>query len=182
MSGPMPPYTGTRLGIAKTCCLLLTLLCATSGCVQRRLLVRTNPPGATVYVDNVEIGKSPTAVNYTYYGTRQIRIEREGYETIDEFVRMRPPFYEIPPLDFVSETMVPVTIVDGRTLDYTLRPETLVPREQLFDRANGLRGAAQMGNLPPAAVQGLQPPPVRSLPPHSTVWVTPTENRPPPQP
>lgn len=177
MSSPPLPKLNTSL--AAMCCLLIGVFAA-SGCVQRRLLVRTNPPGATVYVDNVEIGKTPTGVNYTYYGTRQIRIEREGYETINEFVRMRPPFYEIPPLDLVSETMVPVTIVDGRTLDYTLRPLTVVPREQLFERANGLRNAAQFGNLPPAAVQGLHPPPVRSLPPHSTVWVTPTERVPQP--
>ena len=36
-----------------------------SGCVHRRLTVRSNPPGAAVYVDNQEIGTTPVTANYT---------------------------------------------------------------------------------------------------------------------
>src|SRR5688572_10814496 len=35
------------------------MLLSASGCVRRRLNVRSNPPGALVYVDNQQIGTTP---------------------------------------------------------------------------------------------------------------------------
>jgi hypothetical protein len=39
---------------------LLTLL-AVAGCVQRRMTIRSNPPGALVYVDDYQIGTTPVS-------------------------------------------------------------------------------------------------------------------------
>ncbi len=125
------------------------MVVAVTGCVQRRLVVRSQPAGAVVYVDNVEIGKTPTAVNFTYYGTRRIRLVRDGFETIVDFVRIQPPFYEYPGLEFVSENLVPFTIQDRRLLTYTLRPKRMVPTEQLIRRAEQLR--RNSGGGPPVA-------------------------------
>ncbi|HZN34398.1 MAG TPA: PEGA domain-containing protein, partial [Pirellulaceae bacterium] len=59
----------------------LLAVCATSGCVRRRLTVRTFPPGAQVYVDDQEIGTTPCSASFVYYGTRKITVMKDGYRT-----------------------------------------------------------------------------------------------------
>lgn len=118
------------------------LACAT-GCVQRRMTIRSNPPGALVYVDNREIGITPASVSFIYYGTRQIRLVKDGYETLVVQQPVLPPWYQIPPLDFFSENIVPGELRDQRTFTYQMRPQMVVPTDQLIQRGEGLRSAAQ---------------------------------------
>ena len=54
-----------------------------------------------------------------------------------------PPWYEIPPLDFFSETLVPGKIRDVRTFDYQLRPQGVVPKDELLGQAESLRRGTQ---------------------------------------
>lgn len=110
-----------------------------SGCVQRRMTIRSSPPGARVYVDDYEIGTTPTSHNFTYYGKRKIRLVKDGYETLTVVQPIPAPWYQIPPLDFVSENFIPGKIRDRRTFNYQLTPQMIVPTEQLLGRAEGLR-------------------------------------------
>ena len=119
--------------------LVITLLLPAGGCVRRRLNVRTNPPGALVYVDNQQIGTTPCSVDFTYYGTREIRLIKPGFETLTVNQPIPTPWYEFPPLDFVSENLVATKIRDNRTVTYDLAPQVIVPTQQLVDRANQLR-------------------------------------------
>ena len=95
------------------------------------MILRTNPPGALAYVDDNEVGLTPVAISPIYYGSRKIRLVKDGYETLTLIQSVPPPWYEIPPLDFFSETLVPGTIRDVRTFDYQLRPQGVVPQEDL---------------------------------------------------
>lgn len=127
------------------------MLLPASGCVRRRLNVRTNPPGALVYVDNQQIGTTPCSVDFTYYGTREIRLVKPGYETLTVNQPIPMPWYQIPPLDFVSENLVPTKIRDNRTVSYNLAPQLIVPTQQILDRANQLRQETnQYPGVPPA--------------------------------
>ena len=50
---------------------LAVLVClAALGCVQRRMTIRSNPPGALVYVDDYQVGTTPVSTDFGYYGTR----------------------------------------------------------------------------------------------------------------
>jgi hypothetical protein len=122
---------------------IVVLLCSSllpaSGCVRRRLNIRSNPEGALVYVDNQQIGTTPCSVDFTYYGTREIRLIKPGYETLTVNQPIPMPWYQVPPLDFVSENLTPAKIRDNRTVTYDLAPQIIVPTEQLLDRANQLR-------------------------------------------
>ncbi|HMO84750.1 MAG TPA: PEGA domain-containing protein [Lacipirellulaceae bacterium] len=128
------------------------------GCVRRRLVVRSNPPGATVYVDNQPIGTTPCATSFVYYGTREIRLVKPGYETLTVKQPIPAPWYQIPPLDFASENLTPNEIHDFRTVTYNLTPQVIVPPEQIIARGDQLRAASQMGNVVPAAVGAGGPP------------------------
>ncbi len=128
-----------RRAIRAVIILAAVLLPVLTGCVERRMTVRTNPPGALVYVDDYEIGATPISADFTYYGTRKIRIVKDGYETLTVMQPFPTPWYEVPPIDFITENFVPGKIRDQRVLDYQLKPQMIVPTDQLMSRAEGLR-------------------------------------------
>ncbi len=142
-------------------CLALLLLAFAPGCVRRRMIVRSNPPGAMVYVDNQAIGMTPAATDFVYYGTRELRLVKPGFETLTVNQPIPAPWYQIPPLDFVSENIVPRKIQDYRTLSYDLVPQVIVPKAQLLERGQLLRQQTQQGPMLPVAAVGptLLPPP-----------------------
>ncbi len=136
---------------AKLMVLIVCLVCL-SGCVRRRMTIRTNPPGAVVFVDDYQIGTTPVSTNFVHYGTRKIRIVKDGYETLTVEQPIPTPWYEIPPIDFVAETLVPTEIQDHRTLNYQLVPQRVVPPDQLRARAEDLRTRAT-SPVPAPAIQ-----------------------------
>ena len=127
----------------------LGLFFTTSGCVHRRLTVRTNPPGAEVYVDNYPIGTSPVSTSFLYYGTRKFRLVKDGYETLTVEQKIPAPWYQYFPLDFVSENVWPGEIRDEQTLDFQLAPQQIVPTELILERAENLRASSQPAVIAP---------------------------------
>lgn len=129
---PMPRFSPLLLSAAM---LMLTSV----GCVRRRLMVRTNPAGATVSIDNQVIGTTPAASSFVYYGTREIRIEKDGYRTETIRRKIHPPWYQLPGIDFVAETVWPGEIRDERIIDVELVPKELEPTDTVLQRADSLR-------------------------------------------
>jgi hypothetical protein len=158
--------------------LVLAALVVPTGCVRRRLAVRSNPPGALVFVDNQQIGTTPCSVDFTYYGTREIRLVKPGYETLTVNQPIPMPWYQIPPIDFVSENVMPNKIEDHRTVAFDLQPQLIVPTEQLLDRANQLRQETLAGAAGPAvsvtSAPGLPATPPPSFGPPPSFAPTPT--------
>jgi hypothetical protein len=137
-------------------CLLLALIvatCLSTGCVRRRLTVRTQPAGAQVFVDDQEIGTTPCSSSFVYYGTRKITLIKDGYRTETLYQKINPPWYQIPPLDFVSENLLVRELRDERVVDVQMVPQEIVPQARLLERANSLRLGAATGQitLPPGA-------------------------------
>jgi len=127
---------------------LAVCLCST-GCVRRRLTVRTFPAGAQVFVDDQDIGITPCSATFVYYGTRKITVMKDGYRTETLFQKIYPPWYQIPPLDFVTENVVAREIRDERIVDVQLLPEEIIPQQRLLERAQSLRDGAQTGSVTP---------------------------------
>lgn len=122
-----------------------TVMLSLTGCVRRRMTVRTSPPGATVSIDNQVVGSSPAATSFVYYGTREVRIEKDGYRTETIRKKIRPPWYQLPGVDFVAETLWPGEIRDERIIDVELVPKTPEPTENLIERADSLRTQSRAG-------------------------------------
>lgn len=141
--------------------LLALVLCAMPwGCVQRRLTIRSNPPGALVYVDDHPLGTTPVSTDFVYYGTRKVRLVKSGYETLTVLQPIPTPWYEYPGLDFFSENVVPGEIRDNRVVEYQLQPQMVVPSLQLLERGENLRhSTATTPQLPvPPAGPSFGPP------------------------
>lgn len=156
--------------------LAIVALVVPTGCVRRRLAVRSNPPGALVFVDNQQIGTTPCSVDFTYYGTREIRLVKPGYETLTVNQPIPMPWYQIPPVDFVSENLWPAQVEDHRTVAFNLQPQIIVPTEQLIERGNQLRQET-LGTTSAAVSPGIPTPPLTpppSLGPTPTPVIGPT--------
>jgi hypothetical protein len=160
---------------ARAACLMMIVgLILLPGCVRR-----------LVYVDNQQIGTTPCSVDFTYYGTREIRLIKPGFETLTVNQPIPTPWYQIPPIDFISENLVPTKIRDNRTVTYDLAPQLEVPTQQLIDRANQLRQDTLQFPVQPAAALGtssgvMVSPPLPSIP--GAIPVTPPMTMPAPPP
>jgi hypothetical protein len=142
-----------------TAVVLLAVGCSlATGCVRRRLTVRSNPPGAQVFVDDQEIGSTPCSASFVYYGTRSITVIKDGYRTEKIFQKLNPPWYQIPPLDFFSENLSPLETRDERIVDLQLVPEEIVPQQKLLDRAQALRDGARTGSVTPLTASAMNGP------------------------
>jgi len=161
----------------------MLLVVVGAGCVQRRMTIRSNPPGALVYVDDYQIGTTPVSTDFVYYGTRKIRLIKDGYETLTVRQPFPMPWYQVFPLDFVTETIWPGEIRDERVVDLALVPAGQVPAEDVVGRAELARRSAGSGPPVPVAPVMVPPPavvaPPAALPP-AVPPQTPAQPLPPP--
>ena len=128
---------GLLWGAALTCAAL-------PGCVHRRMTIRSDPPGALVLLEGEEIGYTPVSLDFTYYGTREITLVKNGYETLKIMQAVRPPWYQRVPLDFFSDNLLPFKANDRHDFSYRMERQMIVSDDELLQRANGLRSDAQI--------------------------------------
>lgn len=124
---------------------VLPLAIANFGCVHRRVTIRTDPPGAQVVVGGQEIGYSPASFDITWYGTEEVTLLKDGYENQTQFVKIRRPWYQVPPLDFVTDNFLPFRVKDQHDFTFPLTPRTLVPRGDLIERGDAFRSESLLG-------------------------------------
>jgi hypothetical protein len=123
---------------------LITILFA--GCVERTLSINTEPEGATVMLNDQDVGKSPVRVPFTWYGDYDIVVRKQGYETIKTHHRVNPPWYQLPFIELVSELFIPATVHDDQHVPIiVMEPESVPTREQLLTSGDELRDRAQSG-------------------------------------
>jgi hypothetical protein len=120
---------------------VLLVLFSQSGCVERLLAVHSDPPGASVYVDGEKVGTTPCEVKYIWYGTRVVVLELRGFSLVRQEVVLSPPWWQIIPLDFLTDVVIPITIRDRHSVSYDLEPADVSPREleAVLERADELR-------------------------------------------
>ena len=125
-------------------CALIGSLCG-CGSVHRRMMIRSDPPRALVLVEGEEKGYTPMAMDFTYYGTREFTLIKDGYETLTVIQKVKTPWYQIVPIDFFSDNLLPLKITNRHELIYPLKRQVSVPEGELLDRANALRSETQIG-------------------------------------
>ena len=108
-----------------------SLLCAvccvlTTGCIRQRLIIRSEPPGAALILNDQRVGTTPYSQPFLWYGWYRLTLEKPGYERMDDRVLFRAPIYFWIPLDFVVE-LLPFPIRDTKELTYHLMPKAALP-------------------------------------------------------
>ena len=127
--------------------LLLLPLALLAGCVgvRRELTVESEPAGALVYLNGEEVGRTPLTYPFLYYGTMDVKLRKDGYETLEDRPRVWAPFWQIPPLDLVTEAM---SFTDRHRLSYELTPRRAdVEPEELVQRGTELRAKLQSSKV-----------------------------------
>ena len=127
--------------------LLLLLLTAVmqTGCVHRRVTVNSYPQGALVKVDGRDIGYTPASFDFTWYGTREVQLLMDGYETRTEHVDINAPWYQKFPLDFASDNFLGKHVTDHRQFTFQLEPKKIGQSSDVLQRAGSLRSEALHG-------------------------------------
>jgi hypothetical protein len=128
--------------------LLLTAVLAAAlsqtGCVERLIAIHSDPPGAAVYLDGEKAGTTPCEVPYIWYGTRSIVLELRGFTLVRQDVVLSPPWWQITPMDFITDVLIPFTFRDRLSVSYVLDPAPVSPEEKdaVLERADELRKKA----------------------------------------
>ena len=115
------------------------------GCVHRRVTVNSYPQGALVKVDGRDIGYTPASFDFTWYGTREVQLLMDGYETHTEMVSINTPWYQKFPLDFVSDNFLGRHVTDHRQFSFQLQPKRVDMSSDVMKRAGSLRSEALHG-------------------------------------
>lgn len=147
--GPMPGdiMRGMRLRFSSQLAALLAVAVLGSGCIQRTITVTSDPPDALVYLNDEEVGRTPVTVPFTFYGKYDVRLEREGYESLHTATEAEAPWWEAPGPDLVAEAMPGDNDVELEW-HYELQPREEVDPEQLLDHAKQLRATFDSGQQP----------------------------------
>lgn len=119
--GPILSLMRTRSTPVALTLLALTGAALSGGCLKKTIRVTSEPDGALVWINDVEVGRTPLETEFTFYGTYDVRVRREGYEAIITHEKADSPLYAVPPLDLAAEA-VPARIENLIRWHYVLTP------------------------------------------------------------
>ena len=117
---------------------------AAGGCINRTIVVDSEPQGALVYLNDEEVGRTPTRVPFTFYGVYDVRLKKEGYQTLHTAREAKPPWYDTIGADLVSgalpwtddvtiewsfELAEPKDVSERAVLDHARQMRALLKRE-----------------------------------------------------
>jgi len=111
------------------------------GCVEQTMTIQSDPPGALVYMNDQELGRTPLTKDFTWYGDYDVQVRMEGYETLKTHQMIIAPAWNWVPFDLVAN-LLPMNVKDHRDLKYTLKPmdPTKEDPQNLLSRAEYLKG------------------------------------------
>jgi hypothetical protein len=143
---------GLRLFIA------IPLLLSPLACVEQELTIESDPPGALVFLNDQELGRTPLKRDFHWYGDYDVRLQLDGYQTLKTHHRITPPWWGWVPFDLLANLM-PFTVRDQQKMAFALKPAdaSMNQPENLLSRAEELRGKLEGGEF-------TRPPTPRNIP------------------
>lgn len=108
-----------------------------TGCVQRTIEITSEPTGAQVYLNDVEVGRTPLEVGFTYFGTYDVRLRKDGYEPLITSAKTDAPMHEWPGFDLVAMAW-PDTKETRIRWHFAMEPSD-VDEDALLERARAFR-------------------------------------------
>ncbi len=119
---------------------LLMLVCAAAacGCVERKMMIRSEPEGAPVWVNDAYAGTTPLEHHFAFYGTSGIRVgpirdaeDRLLFQEAKTEYDAAAPWYETFPIDFFAEVLWPGTLTDVHEVPEVKLPPAPPAAEQV---------------------------------------------------
>ena len=119
--------------------LVIIISISLTGCVERKLTITTQPEGAFVELNDEPIGQTPVTVSFNWYGDYNIRITKDGYETLKTHKQLKAPLHDHFPFDLFAQILYPGKITDSYVWNFTLEPKNQIDRETLLQNAQSLK-------------------------------------------
>ena len=141
------------MGRIGTAALLGWITCGgAAGCVERTLTVTTNPPHALVYLNDQEVGRTPFSRRFIWYGTYDVQVRKEGYQTLNVATPVIAPWWQWVPFDLLAE-LAPLKLEDEHRVSYRLEPlsRAQVDPEAIVERGERLRSKLESSQTNPPA-------------------------------
>ena len=132
--------------------LVVLLPLAAAGCVHRTLQIESSPPGALVYLNGEEAGRTPLRKEFLWYGTYDVQVRKEGYETLGHKEKVWAPWWQWPPIDLFAEAL---PLEDNHFARYELKPKTAatIDPQQVLGRAVRMRSQLKSSEFTQTAKQ-----------------------------
>ena len=124
--------------------LIAGLVILNVGCVERRMTVISDPPGALFYLDDEEKGYTPVTFTFYFYGTRTFVLKRDGCRIMEKVVEVKRPWWQGPLIQVVTD-LGPIPLTDRHTYEFKLEAlaDHPVKPEELLQRATEMKIRAQ---------------------------------------
>lgn len=113
-----------------------------TGCVRRTLRITSEPTNALVLLNDQEVGRTDVSTDFLWYGDYDVVIRKDGWQTLQTGWTLKPPWYQVPPFDFIFEVLWPGRLHDVRERHFVLQPQELPTSEEVIQRAVETRDAA----------------------------------------
>lgn len=115
-----------RMKVVGRWVVLALLALGGGGCVERQLVIETEPAGVELFVDGREVGTSregePVVVPFEAYGTRTLVARKRGHVPVRRQVTLDPPWWQTFPIDVLTDLLWPGTIEDVHRVKVELAP------------------------------------------------------------
>jgi len=112
-----------------------------AGCVEQKMTITSDPPGALVRVSDEEVGTTPVTIAWVHPGDYEFILIRPGYQTKVDHANLRPHWYQLPVLDFLA-AISPVRHVDHRYVHFTMEQLVLPDDADLVTQGLEMRERA----------------------------------------
>lgn len=127
------------------------------------MTVQTDPPHALVFMNDQEAGRTPFTRRFVWYGTYEVEVRKEGYQTLKTTAPVIAPWWQWVPFDFIAE-LLPLHLHDSHALHFVLQPihpgsET---PDELIHRADQLRARLEFGTQGPQTKPAVTQPATRA--------------------
>ena len=109
------------------------------GSVERRITVTSSPDNAHVWLNDTDVGYTPLEVDFTWFGTYEVRVYKPGYEPIHENREIHAPLHEQPGIDFIA-AMTPFKKSTRIDWHFDLQPAN-ADESSLLERASAARAS-----------------------------------------
>lgn len=146
---------------------------AATGCVERKLTIASDPPGALTYVNDVEVGRTPVTIPFQWYGDYDIRFRLERTEgppaqptsaqyELHTHRRATAPWFQWLGVDLFAE-ITPFEFKDEKVWGFNLPKVPQESDEQLIKNAKALQAELTK----PTNIKRNAPPPTTAPAPQS---------------
>ncbi len=106
-----------------------------AGCVERTLVIESDPSGAEVRLNGQRVGVTPVRVPFRHYGIYDVEVRHDGFATAREAAPVLAPWWARFPLGVFTELLWPGKIQDVHFLKYDLTAPVMPDRAKLLERA-----------------------------------------------